>query len=109
MIKIFYSLSLLIGGSILTMVIISVYFVYTVETWSNDCMLSYVEELKKDNNIVGHYYKTPYNTYHIDTKEYDSYNKIWIARGCLITPYEKKYIIETTFNSIYCYTTFLIK
>lgn len=90
------------------MFIISICLNYTVELNNNDCMKSYVKELKKDPKTIGNYYKTPYGGYHIDVLEFKEYEKIWIANGCLITPINNNYIIENIFNSIYCYTTFLI-
>lgn len=108
MIGIFKYFSSLLGWVLLVMIIISLYFNITVEKGDNDCMQTYVAEIKENPTITGYYYKTPYDSYHIDTREYKEYKKIWIARGCLITPLDNRYVIENIFNSIYCYTTFII-
>lgn len=88
---------------------LATYLVYTVEKNNNDCMISYVKEVKKDKNIKGFYYKTPLKNFHIDTKIYKDYEVIWEATGCIIYPINNKYILQSIFNSIYCKTAYILK
>jgi hypothetical protein len=106
--KIFFYISSIFVGSFAVMVAISVYLFYAVEPGNNDCMRTYVKNIKTNTNLTWYYYKTPWNSYHIDIKEFKEYEKLWIVKGCNIDLLDNKYIIEGTFNTIYCYTTLIL-
>lgn len=87
--------------------IISWYLFYTVNAGDNDCMKTYVENIKNNWYTWGAFYKTPGN-YHIDIYDFPEYELIGKVKWCNFYDIKEWYKAEAIFNEIYCNTSYFL-
>jgi hypothetical protein len=84
---------------VLCVIISSVFIrIITIKNWYNDCMIQYVLSDKKSWYI----YKLDSFKYHIDTENYNYFEKVWISNWCLMATYNSKLSFIALTNSVYC-------
>lgn len=88
-------------------ILLWVYKIITVKKGVNDCMITYIQELYKNNLIVWYWYKTPY-FYHISSEKIDNYGiLLGRVKGCNF--WNKNNIIISISNTIYCKLSYSVK